>query len=48
MEERKDVKLNEKTMTQEEFQQFQQSVEGQKDIKIIQTGKDEYKTRIQD
>lgn len=43
-----EVKLNEKVITKEEFQQVQQTLEGQKDVKIIQTGKDEYRTRIQD
>lgn len=48
MEDKKEVKLNEKTISQEEFQQVQQTLEGQKDVKIIQTGKDEYRTRVQD
>lgn len=43
-----EVKLNEKTISQEEFQQVQQTFEGQKDVKIVQTGKDEYRTKIQD
>lgn len=48
MEDNKEVKLNEKTISQEEFQKVQQTYEGQKDVKIIQTGKDEYRTRVQD
>lgn len=47
-EEKKEVKLNEKTLTAEEFEQFQKSVEGQRDVKIVQTGTDAYRTRIQD
>lgn len=47
-EETKEVRLNEKTMTQEEFQRYQESIQGQKDISIVQTGKDEYRTKIQD
>ena len=43
-----EVKLNEKTITQEEFQEVQKTFEGQKDIKIVQTGKDEYRTKIED
>ena len=42
------VKVNEKTMTREEFSQYQQQFEGAKDVSIVQTGKDEYRTRIQD
>lgn len=44
----KEIKLNERTISEEEFQQVQQNLEGQKDVKIVQTGKDEYRTRIQD
>ena len=47
-EETKEVKLNEKVISQEEFNQVQQALEGQRDVKIIQTGKDEYRTRVQD
>lgn len=46
--EEKEIKLNEKTITEEQFQEVQKSLEGQKDVTIVQTGKDEYRTRVQD
>lgn len=44
----KEIRLNEKTISEEQFQEIQKSLEGQKDVKIVQTGKDEYRTKIQD
>ena len=48
MSEEKSIKVNEKKMTQEEFQQYQKTIEGAPDVVLVQTGKDEYRTRIQD
>lgn len=44
----KEIRLNEKAISEEQFQEIQKSLEGQKDVKIVQTGKDEYRTKIQD
>lgn len=44
----KEIRLNEKIVSEEQFQEIQKSLEGQKDVKIVQTGKDEYRTKIQD
>lgn len=46
--EENEIKLNEKTISQEEFEKIQKTYEGQKDVKIVQTGKDTYRTKIED
>ena len=42
------VKLNEKELTQEEFENEKEKLEKNKGIKVVETGTDEYKTRIQE
>jgi len=42
------VKLNEKVISQEEFNKKKEEIENMKDAKLVEVGKDEFKIKLQD
>lgn len=42
------VKVNEKEMTQEEFEKYKKEVEEKKGVKVVKIDEATYKTRIQE
>lgn len=41
------VKLNEKEMTKEDFNKKKESLESKKGVTVVETGQNEYKSKIQ-
>lgn len=44
----KKIVLNEKTLTEEEFEKEKKRLEENKGVKVVEIRKDEYKSRIQE
>jgi hypothetical protein len=48
MSDEKEIVLNKKKLTEEQFQEEKEKLESNKGIKVVEVGKDEFKTRIQE